>query len=407
MPDELRTSIETLPDEILWTLRGAARQALVASVRERLKRHLSWRGFRPKIVAQAAGVLDPNILTLGFARRFTGYKRPNLLLRDTERLERLLTNPLRPAQVIVAGKAHPNDREGVEMIREWIECARRPEFRRHVVFLEDYDISLAQELVQGIDVWINTPRRPWEACGTSGMKILVNGGLNLSELDGWWEEAYEPKLGWAIGERPDGGIEEGTDDQDAECLYTLLERRVIPEFYSRDGAGIPRAWVARIRASMATLTPTYSSTRVVQEYLTNAYLPAARALRKRLADGAKAAKQMASWEGRVRRNWHRLHLGPSSVTQAGNARQFAVPVYLGEMNIEDVRVELYADARDGDAPEVIELMRGEVITGTANGYIYSGLVEGDRPSGDFTARIVPYFAGVRVPTEVSLILWQK
>ena len=321
MPDELGCLIETLSDEALWALRGAARQALVGSVRQGLKRHLSWRGLAPEIVAQADNVFDPNILTLGFARRFTGYKRPNLLLWDIARLGRLLNDPLRPAQLVVAGKAHPDDEQGIDMIREWIECARQSEFRQRVVFLEDYDISLAQELVQGVDVWINTPRRPWEACGTSGMKVLVNGGLNLSELDGWWEEAYDAKLGWAIGDRS-GDLDANRDDQDAEELYTTLEGRVLPEFYARDAAGIPRAWLSRVRASMATLTPAYSSTRVIREYMTKAYLPAAQALRERLARGAEVAKQMAIWERRVRRCWHGLHIGPPSAAQSGNSQRF-------------------------------------------------------------------------------------
>ena len=203
--------------------------------------------IRPRFVAEAANVLDPNALTLGFARRFTGYKRPNLLLEDPARLARLLNDPARPVQLVLAGKAHPADSEGKNMIRDWIEIAQRPEFRRRVVFLEDYDIALAQELVQGVDVWINTPRRPWEACGTSGMKVLVNGGLNLSERDGWWEEAYAPELGWAIGdgrEYPEGE----QDAQDAEALYSVLEQRGRPGILcarcGRDAAAMARARAA-------------------------------------------------------------------------------------------------------------------------------------------------------------------
>ncbi|HMD66997.1 MAG TPA: alpha-glucan family phosphorylase [Stellaceae bacterium] len=204
------------------------------------------------MVEQAANVLDPNALTLGFARRFTGYKRPNLLLADPARLARLLNDPARPVQLGLAGKAHPDD-EGKEMIREWVDLAQQSEFRRRVVFLEDYDIALAQELVQGVDVWINTPRRPWEACGTSGMKVLVNGGLNLSERDGWWEEAYAPELGWAIGD--DGEYAWGERDaEDAAALYAILEQEVVPEFYARDAAGMPRRWLERMRRSMAALT---------------------------------------------------------------------------------------------------------------------------------------------------------
>ena len=253
VPDALPELIASLSDEQLWTMASEERQILIRQVRARLARQLGSRGYPPEIVAQSANVLDPNALTLGFARRFTGYKRPNLLLADPARLARLLNDPARPVQLVLAGKAHPADDVGREMIREWIDLAQRPEFRQRVVFLEDYDIALAQELVQGVDVWINTPRRPWEACGTSGMKVLVNGGLNLSERDGWWEEAYAPELGWAIGndgERPEG---EG-DAEDAEALYAILEQEVVPEFYARDAAGMPRRWLERVRRSMASLT---------------------------------------------------------------------------------------------------------------------------------------------------------
>jgi glycogen phosphorylase len=404
--EQLERSIEAVSDESLWALRGAARRILVAGVRKRLKRHLSWRGLAAEVVAQADHVLDPNILTLGFARRFTGYKRPNLLLRDMARLSRLLNDPSCPTQLVIAGKAHPDDKEGIDMIRQWIACAGQPAFRQRVVFLEDYDISLAQELVQGVDVWINTPRRPWEACGTSGMKVLVNGGLNLSELDGWWEEAYQPELGWAVGDRSDD-VAANHDGEDAEELYRTLERQVIPEFYLRDAAGIPRAWLARVRASMASLTPAYSSNRTVREYLTQAYLPAAKALSERLANGAEIAKQLADWERRVRGRWPGLHIGVPAATQAGDALCFTVPVYLGEMAAEDVRVEIYAEPREGDAPEVVELTRGEAIAGAVNGHIYSGRTAGGRPAMDFTARIVPCSPDVRVPAELPLILWQK
>ena len=194
------SALQPIEDEALWALRGDAREALVRDVRVRLAVHLGGRGHPPEVVALGETVLDPNVLTLGFARRFTAYKRPDLLLFDPARLARLLCDEARPAQLVLAGKAHPDDEDGKRMIQEWIGFAQDRRYRRRVVFLEDYDISLAQELVQGVDVWINTPRRPWEACGTSGMKVLVNGGLNLSTLDGWWEEAYAPDLGWAIGD---------------------------------------------------------------------------------------------------------------------------------------------------------------------------------------------------------------
>jgi starch phosphorylase len=292
------------------------------------------------------------------------------------------------------------------MIREWIQCAWRQTFRRRVVFLEDYDILLAQELVQGVDVWINTPRRPWEACGTSGMKVVVNGGLNLSELDGWWEEAYAPHLGWAIGDGPveaDGN----RDSDDAAQLYTILENNVSPEFYDRDASGLPRAWLTRVRASMERLTPVYNSARVVQEYLTEAYLPAAQTLRERVANGGRVAREISSWERRIREFWSGLHIGPPSITRVDNGWDFAVPVYLGEMEAGDVHVEIYADPRDDGRPDVLELTRGEPIAGATNGYIYSGVVESLRSSDDFTARVVPYYPGVEIPTEVPLVLWQR
>ncbi len=196
-------------------------------------------------------LFDSNALTLGFARRFATYKRPNLLLHDPERLLRLLNDQQRPVQLIIAGKAHPADQAGQAMIQEWMRFVRRPEARPHVVFLSDYDMHLTEELVQGVDVWLNTPRRPWEACGTSGMKVLVNGGLNLSELDGWWAEAYTPEIGWALGDGQEHDDAPAWDAIDAEALYNLLEQQVVPEFYTRDEQGIPKAWVTRIRESMA------------------------------------------------------------------------------------------------------------------------------------------------------------
>ncbi len=405
-PEGLTASIECVADEALWAMRGESRQRLVHSVRSRLKRHLAERGHPANVVALAENVLDPNILTLGFARRFTGYKRPNLLLRDPARLGRILNHEHCPTQLVIAGKAHPDDDEGKKMVQEWVVFARRSEFRRRLVLLEDYDISLAQELVQGVDVWINTPRRPWEACGTSGMKVLANGGLNLSVLDGWWAEAYAPGLGWAVG---DGAAqdEREQDKLDAESLYATLEEEVLPEFYHRDASGMPRAWLERVRRSMASLTPAYAGTRLVREYLSKAYLPGAEALRLRLAEGAEAAKGMASWEQRLRRCWASLHLGAPNVVQDGNCWAFSVPVYLGEMAVEDIRVELYADPIDGHAAETVPLIRGEPIAGAANGYVHTGRVSTSRAAEDFTVRILPQHLGVRVPTELPLIRWQR
>ena len=406
MAEPLQEAIATVDDAVLWEMRSRCRQRLVQAVRVRLRRYLIGRGQAPAMVALADSVLDPNILTLGFARRFTGYKRPNLLLPDRTQLERLLGDPHRPMQLVVAGKAHPADEEGKRMIAEWVAFTEHPRLWERVVFLEDYDIALAQELVQGVDVWINTPRRPWEACGTSGMKVLVNGGLNLSELDGWWAEAYAPDLGWAIGTttQPDAAAQDATD---AAELYVALEREVSAAFYDRDAAGIPRAWIARIRRSMAVLSPRFGATRMLRAYLEQAYLPGATALLRRLADGAAVATALQEWEHRLRRGWKTLHIGAADVTAVAGGWSFQVPVYLGEVAAGDVGVELYADPAGDGRPEPIALVRGAPVPGAANGFTYAGRIATARPHADFAVRVVPCHADAQVPVELPLIRWQE
>jgi starch phosphorylase len=404
MATHLPEALPALDDATLWAMRGRCRQRLVQVVRARLQRHLSGRGQTQDAVAQAARVLDPNVLTLGFARRFTGYKRPNLLLHDRARLERLLGNAARPVQLVVAGKAHPADEAGKRMIAEWVAFTAHPDLWHRVVFLEDYDIALAQELVQGVDLWINTPRRPWEACGTSGMKVIANGGLNLSELDGWWAEAHAPDLGWAIGATRQAD-DAAQDACDAAELYTLLEQEVLPAFYDRDASGLPHAWLTRMRRSIAALAPRFSATRMVRDYVEQAYLPAAAALRRRLADDAALARDLRRWERRLRRAWKGLHIGTAEATATGDGWAFHVPVYLGEVAADDVQVALYADPA-GDMPsETIPLLRGAPIAGAANGYAYAGRVATRRPAADYTARVVPYHPQARLPVELPLIRW--
>jgi len=407
-PQDMSARIESIADDALWALRGQARQALVRSVRERLTAHLSGRGLDPASVATAGTVLDPNVLTLGVARRFTAYKRPDLLLSDRDRLARLLSDEARPVQLVLAGKAHPEDTDGKRMIQAWVAFAQDPRFRRRVVFLEDYDIALAQDLVQGVDVWINTPRRPWEACGTSGMKVVVNGGLNVSTLDGWWEEAWAPDLGWAIG---DGRIYPNADEQDrreAEELYALLETTVVPAFYDRDAGGVPLGWVARMRRSMAVLTQQYSASRMMRDYLDKAYLPAAQALRARTADNAAAAKTMAAWLRRLQRDWPGVHIGEPTFTPRNDGWDISVPVYLGEIVIDDIRVEACAEpATQGGSPETIALAHDGAIPGTTSGYLYLGRIPGMRPALDYTVRVIPAHKGVKVPAEAALIRWQR
>jgi glycogen phosphorylase len=404
-PGSLADQVAGLRDDALWAMRGRSRKALVDIARERLRRQLAARGHSPETLAATERVLDPNILTLGFARRFTGYKRPNLLLADALRLRRLLTDPARPAQLVLAGKAHPADDEGKRLIQQWIVLAAQPELRNRIVFLEDYDLVLAQELVQGVDVWINTPRRPWEACGTSGMKVLVNGGINLSVLDGWWEEAYAPDVGWAVGD-DDGPDEAARDRRDASELMDILENRVVPEFYARDETGLPRRWLARIRASLSTLTPAYSGTRMLQEHVERFYLPATAEFRRRIAGKAEAATALCAWEARLRDAWPRLHIGESTVARDAGAWRFSAPIYFGEIAADDVRVELYTEPR-GERPQTVAMECGAPIPGSLNSYIYSAVTLAERAAEAYTIRIVPAHAGARVPAELALILWQK
>ncbi len=405
-PASMAEQLAALSDEELWAMRGKGRQGLVAYARARLGRQLATRGHAPDVVAAAAQALDPNILTIGFARRFTGYKRPNLLLHYPDRLRRLLLDPLRPAQIILAGKAHPADSEGKRMIQEWIALTREdPALRQRIAFLEDYNLTTAQELVQGVDLWTNLPRRPWEACGTSGMKVLVNGGLNLSVLDGWWEEAYHPEIGWAVGDGI-GGDDAAGDARDAAEVYDLLEREVVPEFYGRDERGLPRRWLERIRRSLAELTPAYSTGRMLLDYIEQLYVPAAGEYRRRMADRS-VPTAMAAWEEQLRRGWPQLHIGESRVAAEDGGWRFSVAVYLGDIAPGAVRVELFADATDGQSAVTLAMRPGAVIAGSANGHIYEAAADAARPAADYTVRVVPAHDGVHVPAEANLILWQK
>ncbi len=405
--ESLEQGIRAIPDARLWQFRTAASTALVEYARQRLSRQLAASGASPAAVEAARHLFDPNILTLGFARRFASYKRPNLLLHDPERLLRLLTHPQRPVQIIIAGKAHPADQEGQALIREWTRFIRRPEVRPHAIFLSDYDMQLTEQLVQGVDVWLNTPRRPWEACGTSGMKVLVNGGINLSELDGWWAEAYAPEVGWALGDRLEHDDDPAWDASEAAALYDLLEREVIPEFYSRDEQGIPTAWVARMRESMARLTPRFSTNRAVREYTEAHYLPAAAAYRGRAAANGATGAEIVDWRHMLAQTWGALRFGELKLESRGGQHLFEVQVYLDDLDPEMVRVELYADGRGGAEAERVEMTRVRQLVGAANGYAYGAAVPAARAASDYTPRMIPRRDGVAVPLEAAHILWQR
>ncbi|MBL6750250.1 MAG: alpha-glucan family phosphorylase [Nevskia sp.] len=404
--EELAPPIDALDDRVLWDLKSRERSDLVRYVRQRLGQQLRQRGIDGQWLDEAAHVLDPNALTIGFARRFTAYKRPNLLLHDPDRLARLLGSSQRPMQLIVAGKAHPQDEAGKAMIRQWVQFCRRPDARARVVFLEDYDIDLARELVKGIDVWINTPRRPWEACGTSGMKVLVNGGLNLSELDGWWAEAYSDKVGWKL-ESSITGDESSVNAGEAEMLYRLLEEKILPLFYQRNAEGIAQGWVAMMRASMSTLAPRFSSNRMLHEYFQSVYCPAGAAFARRCADNARLAGELRAWETSLRAGWHEIRLSNYECRRSGDRLVCSAHVYLGEIAPEGVAVELYADPSNSGPPETHVLERRAAISGAMNAFVYGAEFGTARPAGDFTPRVVPHHPDAMVPLEIDLIHWDS
>ena len=397
--DSLEQQIRNVSDECLWNFRLAASKALVdyARARSSLQQAASGAGVILKL-------LNPEVLTLGFARRFATYKRPNLLLHDPERLLRILTNPDRPVQLILAGKAHPADQEGQKMIQEWNQFISRPEARLHVIFISDYDMQLTEHLVRGVDVWINTPRRPWEACGTSGMKVLVNGGINLSELDGWWAEAYTPEVGWALGDGLEHGDDPNQDALEAEELYNLLEQEVIPEFYTRNNQGIPVAWIAKMRESMASLTPQFSTNRSVRDYTEAYYLPAAAAYRQRTADQGRKARQIVEWQQSLEQKWNTLRFDGTTVETRDKQHEFNVQLFLNGLDPESVKVELYAEDINGE-PVCQEMIRSIQSTDESGCTGYHAVVPAQRPATDYTARVVPVFPSARVPLEDCHILW--
>jgi starch phosphorylase len=387
----------------LWKFRNGARKELIDYARERLSRELSASGAAADAAENARRMFDPDVLTIAFARRFATYKRPNLLLHDPQRLLRILTNTQRPVQLIMAGKAHPADEPGQSLIRQWIQFIRNTEARRHVIFLSDYDMLLAGRLVQGADVWLNTPRRPWEASGTSGMKGLASGVINLSELDGWWAEAYTPEVGWALGDGREHGDDPQWDAAEAEALYRLLENEVIPEFYTRDAQGVPMAWIERMRASMAQLTGQFSATRTVREYTEKFYLPAAQGFTARAANKGALGARLAQWRRELRDKWASLRFGEVKVSTEGGQHHFEAQVFLNGLAPEAVRVELFAS---GDPP-VRQAMRPlQQLVGTGHCWSFAAEVSAERPARDYTARIVPSRDGAAVPLEAAYILWQ-
>jgi starch phosphorylase len=425
----LAEKIRSVSDEELWAFRDANRRKLIAMARDHVQRQGPVAGSLEELGLDVSCLCDPGFLTLGFARRFTAYKRVNLLLSDPDRLERILCGETSRVQLVLAGKAHPADEEGKAMVRQWTEFIRRCTVRPHILFLVDYDMAIAEHLVHGVDLWINTPRRPWEASGTSGMKLLVNGGLNLSELDGWWAEAYSPEVGWALGDGLEHDSDPAWDAIEAERLYDLIENEILPEFYDRDEKGIPRRWVARVRESMARLAPEYSANRMLEQYLHDYYVPAADRYRRRVANGADLASAIEKWHRSLDERWGSIaflsyEVDVGATTSTGTTYTFRVEVDLGALCAEDVEVQLYAEPIE-EAPARPEaaaappLLSPEIhgfkpqppsdtqASTSATVRSYTLTLHTLRPPGDFTPRVIPRHSDALIPLEARQILWYR
>lgn len=406
--DSMEKDIRCLSDPALWKLRNIHRKTLVSYVRERLAMQFVATGEGPGSIAQARELFRPDILTLGFARRFAAYKRNTLLLKDPERFLRILSNPERPMQLVIAGKAHPADKIGQAMIEQWIHFIRGSSIaREHIIFLADHDIAMTEQYVQGVDVWLNMPRRPWEASGTSGMKVLVNGGLNLSELDGWWAEAYTPEVGWALGDGQEHTNTEELDQQEADELYNLLEHDVSKDFYTRNAQGIPTEWVNRMRESMATLTPQYAVVRTVREYTEKHYIPAAASFLERAANSGAKGVAIVKWENMLDEKWPGVHFGEVNIEINEQEYIFDATICLNELDPNMMRVELYANGINGAEPERINMERVKTVHDLEGCYVYRAHVPAVRPAETYTARVFPHMLGIKTPIENQRILWQK
>ncbi|MFC2038058.1 alpha-glucan family phosphorylase [Chloroflexota bacterium] len=406
-----------MPDEELWRTHERRRERLVAFARRRLRAQLERRGSRPSEIRLAEEVLDPEALTIGFARRFATYKRATLLFRDVQRLASIVGDRDRPVQIIYAGKAHPRDNPGKDLIRQIIHHARRPEFRNRIVFIEDYDMVVGRYLVQGVDVWLNTPRRPHEASGTSGMKATANGALNLSILDGWWDEGYTPESGWAIGHGEEYGQDQFDyqDQVEANAIYDLLEKEIVPLFYERGRDGLPRGWIAKMKAAMRDHAGVFNTNRMVREYFERCYLPSAERSERLMDGGASAAKSLAAWKSEIRRQWGQVRIervwmdsSDAQELKVGDQLQVQAEVHLGALNPTDVAVELYHGRLNAEGL-IIEGQAIPMLIAQSKGkgkYVFAGAIP-CRTSGrhGYALRILPSHEDMGDPFEMGLLLW--
>ena len=407
--------VTDIPDAQLWETHQRLKVRLIDFVRERVRAARERVGESPESIRNVNRILDPEILTIGFARRFATYKRGSLLFSDRDRLKRLLNDDTRPVQFIFAGKAHPQDEGGKALIQQVYKFSREEGFENRLVFVEDYDTYIARRLVQGVDLWLNNPLRPLEASGTSGMKLPPNGGLNLSVLDGWWCESYNGNNGWAIGAEIAGGTIEFQSEVDAGSLYQLLENQIIPLYYAKPDGKLPLAWLQLMRESIRTVTPVFNTHRMVKEYTERLYTPAARAYQEFARDECAAATQLSKWKTKMRKAWTQVIIVDVQVGNkdrqnilVGEALQVSAKVHLGAVDRENVRVEAYhGEAENGGLrnPAVTVLSESSQADGDGN-YLYHGLVPASE-SGTygFSVRVVPIHPHLMQTHELRLITW--
>jgi glycogen phosphorylase len=404
--------VTEIGDDVLWRARGRARERLVAAIRRWVREQQARRGEAAAALGWADEIFDPDALTIGFARRFAEYKRGTLLLRQPDRLGELLLSTERPVQIVFAGKAHPRDETGKDLIRQIVHLSGDPQLRTRLVFVEDYDMDVASVLYQGVDVWLNNPRRPYEACGTSGEKAVLNGALHCSTLDGWWDEMYDGENGFAIGTADDHGDVGQQDAADAQSLFDLLERAVVPSFYDRPEGRLPRRWLARVRRSLETLGPRVLATRMVREYATDLYAPIAAHAASMTARGHRAAKELATWRAALQEGWESVRLdmdvSDADSAQIGDRQQVRVLVALGGLPTEHVRVELLhgpvrADGTLEDPVTVPLELVGEEVGGR---HVYQGSFHCN-VSGEYglTARAVPAHPALLHWAGPGLVVW--
>ncbi|MFZ2963885.1 MAG: alpha-glucan family phosphorylase [Rhodoglobus sp.] len=401
----------SVSDAELWAARGRMRAQLVEDARRRAG--LAWQSQNPGVGAPTwfGSLLDPDILTIGFARRVPTYKRLTLMLHDPDRLRVLLLHPERPVQLVVAGKSHPADDEGKRLIQKLVEFAAEPEVRERIVFLPNYDIAMAKLLYPGTDVWLNNPLRPLEACGTSGMKAALNGSLNLSILDGWWAEYYDEENGWAIPSADSAGDGAERDKLEAEALYDLIEHQIAPRFYDRGKNGVPARWVASIRHTLATLSPELSAERMVREYVERLYLPAAVAARAVSEPQYQPARDLAAWKARVTAAWPKVHVthvesgGVDAVPQVGEELHLRATVALDGLSPDDVAAEVaYGRASEGDTLDDVERLPLELASEPGQPVVFAGTVPLARAgSFGYTVRVVPRHPLLASPAELGLV----